>query len=163
MANLSSFDLNLLRVLDALLRENSTVRAAAALGLSQPAVSAALGRLRISIDDLLGRREVASDGEHRERPPQEVSVGDPHDLPGRCIERPEQWADEEREPDEEEQLEHLERLLALPAWCATSGQRRSSRGVLEVDAARAEVERLREALGLEEEDEEPVVVALPEP
>ncbi|MHA6324328.1 LysR family transcriptional regulator [Roseivivax sp. CAU 1753] len=57
MANLSSFDLNLLRVLDALLREHSTVRAAERLGLSQPAVSAALGRLRITLgDDLFFRR-----------------------------------------------------------------------------------------------------------
>ena len=53
MANLSSFDLNLLRVLDALLEEHSTVRAAARLGLSQPAVSAALGRLRGALGDEL--------------------------------------------------------------------------------------------------------------
>ncbi len=57
MANLSSFDLNLLRVLDALLREHSTVRAGEHLGLSQPAVSAALGRLRAALgDDLFFRR-----------------------------------------------------------------------------------------------------------
>ena len=53
MANLSSFDLNLLRVLDALLKENSTVKAGARLGLSQPAVSAALGRLRAALGDQL--------------------------------------------------------------------------------------------------------------
>jgi len=51
MTNLSSFDLNLLRVLDALLRERSTVRAGQVLGLSQPAVSAALGRLRHVLGD----------------------------------------------------------------------------------------------------------------
>ena len=57
MANLSSFDLNLLRVLDALLVDKSTVRAAERLGLSQPAVSAALSRLRGALgDDLLFRR-----------------------------------------------------------------------------------------------------------
>jgi DNA-binding transcriptional LysR family regulator len=57
MANLSSFDLNLLRVLDALLKEHSTVKAGARLGLSQPAVSAALGRLRAALgDDLFFRR-----------------------------------------------------------------------------------------------------------
>ncbi len=57
MANLSSFDLNLLRVLDALLQDHSTVRAGERLGLSQPAVSAALGRLRTSLgDDLFFRR-----------------------------------------------------------------------------------------------------------
>ncbi|OIQ28399.1 MAG: LysR family transcriptional regulator [Alphaproteobacteria bacterium MedPE-SWcel] len=53
MANLSSFDLNLLRVLDALLIEHSTVKAGARLGLSQPAVSGALKRLRLSLGDEL--------------------------------------------------------------------------------------------------------------
>jgi DNA-binding transcriptional LysR family regulator len=57
MANLSTFDLNLLRVLDVLLQEQSTTRAGARLGLSQPAVSAALGRLRAGLgDELLFRR-----------------------------------------------------------------------------------------------------------
>lgn len=57
MTNLLSFDLNLLRVLDALLHDPSTVRAAKRLGLSQPAVSAALGRLRAAMgDDLFFRR-----------------------------------------------------------------------------------------------------------
>ena len=53
MANLSSFDLNLLRVLDALLQEHSTVKAGKRLGLTQPAVSAALARLRGALDDEL--------------------------------------------------------------------------------------------------------------
>lgn len=57
MKNISAFDLNLLRVLDALLHEHSTVRAAERLGLSQPAVSAALGRLRSALgDELFFRR-----------------------------------------------------------------------------------------------------------
>ncbi len=57
MANLKTFDLNLLRVLDALLEDHSTVRAADRLGLSQPAVSAALGRLRVALgDELFFRR-----------------------------------------------------------------------------------------------------------
>ncbi|KAF0676504.1 LysR family transcriptional regulator [Profundibacterium mesophilum] len=51
--NFASFDLNLLRVLDALLREGSTVRASERIGLSQPAVSAALGRLRHALGDPL--------------------------------------------------------------------------------------------------------------
>ncbi|MCC0036022.1 MAG: LysR family transcriptional regulator [Hoeflea sp.] len=51
--NLASFDLNLLRVLDALLREGSTVKAGLRIGLSQPAVSAALGRLRTALQDEL--------------------------------------------------------------------------------------------------------------
>ncbi len=57
MANLKTFDMNLLRVLDALLEDPSTVRAGERLGLSQPAVSAALGRLRKALgDDLFFRR-----------------------------------------------------------------------------------------------------------
>ena len=51
--NLSRFDLNLLRVLDALLREGSTVKAGQRIGLSQPAVSAALARLRHALKDQL--------------------------------------------------------------------------------------------------------------
>jgi DNA-binding transcriptional LysR family regulator len=50
--NFAAFDLNLLRVFDALMRERSVSRAGEQIGLSQPAVSAALGRLR----DLLGDR-----------------------------------------------------------------------------------------------------------
>lgn len=51
--NISNFDLNLLRVLDALLRERNVSRAAERLSLSQPAVSNALGRLRELLDDPL--------------------------------------------------------------------------------------------------------------
>ena len=55
--NFATFDLNLLRVLDALLADRSTTRAADRLGLSQPAVSAALGRLRAALgDELFFRR-----------------------------------------------------------------------------------------------------------
>src|ERR1700741_5431569 len=54
--NLNSLDLNLLVALDALLREASVSRAAMRIGLSQPAASHALGRLRELIGDpLLGR------------------------------------------------------------------------------------------------------------
>lgn len=63
--NIKSLDLNLLKVLDALLREGSVTRAAAAVGLSQPAASAALGRLRHALGDPLfvrqGQRLVATD------------------------------------------------------------------------------------------------------
>ena len=55
--NFQTFDLNLLRVLDALFREGSTVRAGYRLGLSQPAVSAALARLRHALDDPLFVRQ----------------------------------------------------------------------------------------------------------
>lgn len=65
MVNLTSFDLNLLRVLDALLETCSTTRAGQRIGLSQPAVSAALGRLRGALGDPLlirqGRQLVPTD------------------------------------------------------------------------------------------------------
>ncbi|MFI0350054.1 LysR family transcriptional regulator [Actinomadura sp. 9N407] len=50
---LGSFDLNLLVVLDTLLREQHVTRAAERLHLSQPAVSTALARLRKALDDPL--------------------------------------------------------------------------------------------------------------
>jgi DNA-binding transcriptional LysR family regulator len=51
--NFATFDLNLLRVFDALMRERSATRAGALIGLSQPAVSNALGRLRHALNDEL--------------------------------------------------------------------------------------------------------------
>ncbi|NEX92798.1 LysR family transcriptional regulator [Caulobacter sp. 17J65-9] len=51
--NIAAFDLNLLRVFDALMRERSVTRAGERVGLSQPAVSAALGRLRAALQDQL--------------------------------------------------------------------------------------------------------------
>jgi len=55
--NFGSFDLNLLRVLDALLATGSTTEAGQKIGLSQPAVSAALGRLRHVLGDPLFLRQ----------------------------------------------------------------------------------------------------------
>ena len=55
--NLRDLDLNLLRTLDVLLEEQQVSRAALRLGVSQPAVSHALGRLRRYLGDpLLVRR-----------------------------------------------------------------------------------------------------------
>ena len=51
--NLSSLDLNLLVSLDALLQQRSVTRAAEQMGLSQPALSASLARLRRHFDDPL--------------------------------------------------------------------------------------------------------------
>ena len=53
MVNLRTFDLNLLRVLEAVSNDRSVSRAADNLGLSQPAVSNALNRLRRQFDDPL--------------------------------------------------------------------------------------------------------------
>ncbi|WP_196780856.1 LysR family transcriptional regulator [Nocardioides sambongensis] len=54
--SLRNLDLNLLPTLDTLLRERNVTRTAESLGLSQPAVSAALGRLRRHFGDELLHR-----------------------------------------------------------------------------------------------------------
>lgn len=63
--NFATLDLNLLRVLDALFQEGSTVKAADRLAMSQSAVSGALSRLRHALNDPLfvrqGNRLVATD------------------------------------------------------------------------------------------------------
>jgi len=51
--NLAQLDLNLLVALDALLREQNVTRAGSAVGMSQPAMSAALSRLRVVFEDEL--------------------------------------------------------------------------------------------------------------
>src|SRR5262249_23923575 len=51
--NLAGIDLNLLLVFDALMAERQVTRAGQRIGLSQPAVSAALNRLRGILDDEL--------------------------------------------------------------------------------------------------------------
>ena len=55
--HIQSLDLNLLRVFDVLLEERSATRAGARLGLSQSAVSHALGRLRYALNDDLFVRD----------------------------------------------------------------------------------------------------------
>ena len=55
--NFATFDLNLLRVLDALFREGSTVKAGERLAMSQSAVSGALSRLRHALGDPLFVRQ----------------------------------------------------------------------------------------------------------
>jgi len=54
--HIRDLDLNLLRIFDAIYRERSVSRAAEALGLSQPAVSQGLGRLRRVMKDALFTR-----------------------------------------------------------------------------------------------------------
>ena len=53
MANINAVDLNLLKALDALIETRSVTRAAGRLGLSQPAVSGMLARLREVFGDPL--------------------------------------------------------------------------------------------------------------
>jgi DNA-binding transcriptional LysR family regulator len=55
--NFATFDLNLMRILDALLREGSTVQAGRRLNMSQSAVSGALARLRYALGDELFVRQ----------------------------------------------------------------------------------------------------------
>ncbi|WP_188187831.1 LysR family transcriptional regulator [Nonomuraea sp. SYSU D8015] len=71
--NLASLDLNLLVVLRALLEERNVTRAGAQIGLSQPAASAALARLRRHFsDELLVRR-----GNHYELTPLATALREP--------------------------------------------------------------------------------------
>jgi DNA-binding transcriptional LysR family regulator len=56
MANIDSIDLNLLRLFDAVYRTRNVSRAAEELGLSQPATSQALSRLRLLLRDPLFER-----------------------------------------------------------------------------------------------------------
>ena len=58
--DLRGFDLNLLVTLDALLQERSVTSAARRLGISQPAASQALARLRRHFDDELLARQGGS-------------------------------------------------------------------------------------------------------
>jgi Bacterial regulatory helix-turn-helix protein, lysR family len=66
--NLNSLDLNLLVALDALLKEASVSRAAMRVGLSQPAASHALQRLRDVLGDPLLVRVGAKMGRRGRRP-----------------------------------------------------------------------------------------------
>jgi DNA-binding transcriptional LysR family regulator len=71
--NLSSLDLNLLVLLDALLEEKNVTRAGARVGLSQPAASNALKRLRLLLADPLlekdGRRLRLTERGHQYKAP----------------------------------------------------------------------------------------------
>jgi DNA-binding transcriptional LysR family regulator len=71
--NLSSLDLNLLVVLDALLREANVSRAAMRVGLSQPAASHALQRLR----DLIGDPLLVRNGSRMELTPRALALCSP--------------------------------------------------------------------------------------
>src|SRR6201996_2018878 len=71
--NLTSLDLNLLVALDALLREASVSRAAMRIGLSQPAASHALQRLR----DLVGDPLLVRNGARMELTPRAQALRAP--------------------------------------------------------------------------------------
>jgi DNA-binding transcriptional LysR family regulator len=71
--NLAGIDLNLLVAFDALLSERSVTRAAQRLGLSQPAVSNALSRLR----DLLNDRVLVRTGRGMEPTARALELADP--------------------------------------------------------------------------------------
>jgi DNA-binding transcriptional LysR family regulator len=71
--NFSTLDLNLLRVFDAMMLELNTTRAGERVGLSQPAVSSALGRLRhVTGDDLFVR-----DGNRMVPTPRALAMAEP--------------------------------------------------------------------------------------
>ncbi len=71
--NLNSLDLNLLVALDALLREGNVSRAAMRIGLSQPAASHALQRLR----DLIGDPLLVRNGARMELTPRALGLRAP--------------------------------------------------------------------------------------
>jgi DNA-binding transcriptional LysR family regulator len=73
MVNWNSFDLNLLRVLDTMLAERNTSRVGERIGLSQPAVSTALSRLR----DVLGDRLFVREGNRMVPTPFAASLEEP--------------------------------------------------------------------------------------
>jgi len=81
--NLNALDLNLVRVFDALLRERSVTRAGEQIGLSQPAVSAALNRLRHVLNDQLFVRR----GNEMVPTPRAESLAEPLRVALREIER----------------------------------------------------------------------------
>src|SRR5271170_8002582 len=73
LMNLNSLDLNLLVALDALLLEASVSRAAMRIGLSQPAASHALQRLR----DLVGDPLLVRNGSRMELTPRALALRAP--------------------------------------------------------------------------------------
>src|SRR5437763_11783860 len=73
LMNLAALDLNLLVALDALLREGSVSRAALRIGLSQPAASHALQRLR----DLIGDTLLVRNGARMELTPRALALRAP--------------------------------------------------------------------------------------
>lgn len=71
--HLGNFDLNLLRVFVALLEEGGATKAGARLGLTQSAVSHALGRLRLALGDELFIRDTAG----LQPTPRALEMGEP--------------------------------------------------------------------------------------
>ena len=73
--NLGGLDLNLLVALDALLSERNVTRAAQRVGLSQPGMSNALGRLRRLLLAVACRRRRPHDAVDRGRRPRSPPYG----------------------------------------------------------------------------------------
>jgi DNA-binding transcriptional LysR family regulator len=80
--NFAAIDLNLLKVFDAMMLELSTVRAGERIGLSQPAVSSALGRLR----HLTGDELFVRDGNRMVPTPRALQLCEPVRQALGCIE-----------------------------------------------------------------------------
>jgi DNA-binding transcriptional LysR family regulator len=81
--NFDAFDLNLLRVFNALMRERNVTRAGERIGLSQPAVSAALNRLRAAFGDELFVRNAGQ----MEPTPRAIALAEPIGDALRRVER----------------------------------------------------------------------------
>ena len=88
--NPGAIDLNLLRVLDAIMQERSLTRAGRKLGLSQPAASHALARLRHMLGDELFIRtpegmQPTPRAERIAQPIREALTGTAHDARARTF------------------------------------------------------------------------------
>ena len=115
--NLSSIDLNLLVVLEALISESHVGRAARKIGLSQPATSHALKRLR----DLLGDPLLVRIGSRMELTPRAIGLRESlaealQRVEYRCISRPDDGQVKASRPKWYGIREELGRIpLRLPA------------------------------------------------
>jgi DNA-binding transcriptional LysR family regulator len=157
--NLNALDLNLVRVLDALLREKSVTRAGERIGLSQPAVSAALNRLRHALNDQLFVRR----GNDMVPTPRAESLAEPVRLALREIERAFQ-------PATDFEPARLERtftfmgadffsMLLMPSFAARVAARASGVSLRFLDSARGDVSRLLQEDEIDAALERPLDVA----
>lgn len=140
--NFAAFDLNLLRVFDAMMQERSATRAGDRVGLSQPAVSAALGRLRYALGDELFIRQ----GNEMVPTPRALALAEPlHDA----LVRLEQVLAKTAEFDPAQEIRDF-RLLGADFFAMLLMPRLSKQiaavapgiGLRLVDTARGDVDRL---------------------
>ncbi|OAP39968.1 LysR family transcriptional regulator [Sinorhizobium glycinis] len=156
--NLNALDLNLVRVFDALLRERSVTRAGDRIGLSQPAVSAALNRLRHALNDQLFVRR----GNEMVPTPRAESLAEPVRVALREIERV-FYAAKRFEPAELERTFTLMgadffSMLLMPSLAARITRIAPAVSLRFLDSARGDVARLLQEDEIDAALERPVEV-----